>query len=187
MATGEAQLVLGPTRSGKSEWAEHLARASGLPVTYVATGREDPNDAEWCARLAAHRRRRPADWHTLCAADTLPAALAAHDRFGHCLLVDALGGWVAARLAVSATTWADEVAALRARVSRPAGQLVLVGEETGWGIVPADPSARLFRDRLGAVLRTLGPCCAATWLVVGGFALALHRWGIPVPPSDTTP
>lgn len=186
MATAAVSLVLGAARSGKSEWAEHLARASGRPVVYIATGREDPTDPEWCARLAAHRRRRPTHWQTVCAAATLPAALAAHDHPDGCVLVDALGGWVAARLDASDATWAAEVAALCACIERPQGRIILVGEETGWGIVPVDPSARLFRDRLGALLRALGPRCANTWLIVGGFALEVSRWGVPVPQECET-
>jgi adenosylcobinamide kinase (EC 2.7.1.156) len=59
-------LVTGPARSGKSEWAERLAHESERSVIYIATAREDPDDADWMARIAAHRRRRPAHWSTLC-------------------------------------------------------------------------------------------------------------------------
>ena len=45
---GEKQTVIvtGPTRSGKSEWAETLAQRSGQAVVYVATSAVDPEDRE---------------------------------------------------------------------------------------------------------------------------------------------
>ncbi|MER7472126.1 bifunctional adenosylcobinamide kinase/adenosylcobinamide-phosphate guanylyltransferase, partial [Micromonospora sp. NPDC000018] len=57
-------LVLGGIRSGKSEFAESLV-AEAPTVRYVATAADAPaDDAEWAARLAAHRARRPETWTT---------------------------------------------------------------------------------------------------------------------------
>ncbi|HEY9738125.1 MAG TPA: bifunctional adenosylcobinamide kinase/adenosylcobinamide-phosphate guanylyltransferase, partial [Trichocoleus sp.] len=55
-------LVTGPTRSGKSEWAEHLAQQSGKSVVYIATSQVAADDLEWAARLEKHRQRRPTTW-----------------------------------------------------------------------------------------------------------------------------
>ena len=68
-------LVSGPSRSGKSRWAEHLAQTSGLPVTYLATGASRPGDLDWQQRLQLHRQRRPPDWRTLEVGGELEAAL----------------------------------------------------------------------------------------------------------------
>src|SRR5205823_3595484 len=57
-------LVLGGTRSGKSEVAARLAAASGGPVTVVVTAAPS-DDADFSARIAAHRARRPPEWATV--------------------------------------------------------------------------------------------------------------------------
>ncbi|RNE89010.1 MULTISPECIES: bifunctional adenosylcobinamide kinase/adenosylcobinamide-phosphate guanylyltransferase [unclassified Marichromatium] len=175
-----AILVTGPARSGKSEWAERLARDSGLTVVYVATAALDPEDAEWCARIEAHRVRRPPEWLTCEAPTALVAALAEHDRTGHCLLVDSLGTWVANWLEAAEAEWAIEVERLLEQLGRTRAPVILVAEETGWGVIPAHPQGRLFRDRLGALTRRLGPRCAASYLVSAGHAIDLSRLGIPI-------
>jgi adenosylcobinamide kinase / adenosylcobinamide-phosphate guanylyltransferase len=58
-------LVTGPSRSGKSEWAEQLALRSQSVVIYLATAQMNPVDTEWQARIQAHQNRRPAHWQTL--------------------------------------------------------------------------------------------------------------------------
>ena len=83
-------LVLGGTRSGKSEVAEGLLPASG-PVTYVATGQvTDPDMAGASTPTAG---AGPPSWTTVEAGADLVAAL---DRPDGPVLVDSLGTWVAA-------------------------------------------------------------------------------------------
>jgi adenosylcobinamide kinase / adenosylcobinamide-phosphate guanylyltransferase len=174
-------LVAGPARSGKSEWAERLAHESGGPVIYVATAREDPEDADWMERIAAHRRRRPAHWSTLCAPTELEAAIATAGAGDLCLLIDSLGTWVANLIELDDAAWRSRCECLLAALEqRPAAQVILVAEETGWGVIPAYPVGRLFRDRLGGLVRRLGPRCSATYLVTGGHALDLRRLGVPI-------
>lgn len=55
-----------------------------------------------------------------------------------------------------------------------------MAEETGWGMIPAYPAGRLFRDRLGTLTREIGAIAHATYLVTAGFALNLRDIGIPI-------
>ena len=59
---------------------------------YLATARRWPGDAEWDARIAAHRARRPAGWATVEEPD-VPALLRAAEP-GVPLLVDDLATWL---------------------------------------------------------------------------------------------
>ena len=59
--------------------------------------------------------------------------------------------------------------------------MLVVIEETGWGVVPPTAIGGLFRDRLGALQQRLMGCAAGAWLVVAGRALNLMELGHIVP------
>ncbi|MCM1983518.1 bifunctional adenosylcobinamide kinase/adenosylcobinamide-phosphate guanylyltransferase [Lyngbya confervoides] len=173
-------LVTGPSRSGKSEWAEQIAAQSQLPVFYIATAREDVHDPEWQARIEQHQRRRPAAWVTR----PVPFALSdciAQAEAGDCLLIDSLGTWVANCLGESAAQWTQKCEDLLETLTQTSATVILVSEETGWGLVPSYPTGRLFRDRLGSLTRDITPLTQAAYLVCMGMAINLKKIGVPVP------
>ena len=165
--------MLGGTRSGKSGYAEHLLPARE-PVRYVATARHVAGDAEWTARLDAHRARRPAAWTTVEDAD-LPALLRAG---GGPLLVDDIATWLTGVLD-DAGAWdrgvdvSPQVDALVEAVRAAPGRVVLVSAEVGLGVVPATRAGRLFRDELGALNAALARVCDEVLLLVAGLPLRL--------------
>jgi adenosylcobinamide kinase/adenosylcobinamide-phosphate guanylyltransferase len=177
-------LVTGATRSGKSEWAEILARRSPHPVIYIATAQQDPHDAEWQVRIANHKIRRPPEWQTL----EVPYALAETirqapgDRY---LLVDALGTWLANFLDRDESGWQQTASELLDAVKSCRAEIAIVAEEVGWGVVPAYKLGRQFRDRMGALSRQLGALADAVYLVTGGHAINLTAIGerLPSPPN----
>ncbi|MDB9493247.1 bifunctional adenosylcobinamide kinase/adenosylcobinamide-phosphate guanylyltransferase [Spirulina major CS-329] len=187
MASPLCILVTGPASSGKSEWAEQAAHDTGQPVTYIATAQRLPDDPEWQAKIERHRDRRPAHWHTEHIPVTLPAYLTAQTQADHCYLIDSLGTWLASWLEADDREWFGQVEQLIAAVQNCEGTLIFVAEEVGWGLVPVYPLGRIFRDRLGALVRRLSPCCAAVYLITGGYALDLVKLGTPLPPLEESP
>lgn len=185
MSRRKLVVVTGPARSGKSEWAEYLAQQSGKPVVYIATAQVDPEDAEWQARIQAHQRRRPATWETRAVPTDLAATLQTLPA-DVCVLVDSLGTWLANLLTQDEAQWQASVEELLAIAQLDGPELIVVAEETGWGVVPAFELGRLFRDRLGHVTRCLGAIAEATYLVTGGYAIDLSRVGIPLPSVSST-
>ncbi len=177
-------VVTGPTRSGKSEWAEALAQQSPQEVVYVATSAVDPNDQEWQARLEQHRQRRPADWRLWEVPVGLSAAILA-GKATDCLLVDSLGTWLANELGQDEAQWQQTMADVVASVQQTAATVIFVAEETGWGVVPAYPAGRQFRDRLGQLTRRLGTVADAVYLVVAGYAVDLRQVGTAVDASQS--
>jgi adenosylcobinamide kinase/adenosylcobinamide-phosphate guanylyltransferase len=170
-------LVTGPARSGKSEWAETLASQSQKAVIYVATAQDDPQDPEWQARIAQHQCRRPNHWTTV----NTPIELAATIQAGtaeQCLLVDSLGTWLANVIDQEESVWQETQTDLLTSLQQSCCHVILVAEETGWGVVPAYPVGRTFRDRLGALTRAVGAIAHPVFLVTGGFVLNLSQLGL---------
>jgi adenosylcobinamide kinase / adenosylcobinamide-phosphate guanylyltransferase len=166
-------LVTGGVRSGKSAHAERLY--DGVEgVRYVAAG-PTHDDADWAARIAKHRARRPTSWTTLETHD-LATALATDEP----VLVDCLGTWLTA-VVDEAGAWeapTDDVLALvETQVAETLAVLgrrvVLVTNEVGLGVVPEHRSGRLFRDLLGTVNQRFALACDEVHLVVAGRVLRL--------------
>jgi adenosylcobinamide kinase / adenosylcobinamide-phosphate guanylyltransferase len=169
-------LITGAARCGKSEWAERLATQSGKNVTYVATATIDPTDIEWQARIERHQQRRPSTWQTEIALTDLTQTIQ-QGRESDCFLVDSLGTWVANLLDRSTSEWDHLSDELLAGLATSVATVILVGEETGWGVVPAFASGRLFRDRLGTLTRRVGSIANPVYLVTGGHVLNLSQLG----------
>jgi len=162
------ELILGGARSGKSALAEARASASERRVCYIATA--EAGDEEMAERIAAHRRRRPADWETVEAAHGLVEALTAADRADRLLLVDCLTLWLANRLGEGEgveAPWTGLVDALPGL----AGDIVLVSNEVGFGIVPDNAVARRFRDTAGRMNQAVAAECERVTLVAAGCPL----------------
>ncbi|HET6964231.1 MAG TPA: bifunctional adenosylcobinamide kinase/adenosylcobinamide-phosphate guanylyltransferase [Acidimicrobiales bacterium] len=160
-------LVLGGARSGKSEFAERLARSGGGAVTYVATATVT-GDPDFEARIRRHRDRRPPDWRTAEPGRDL-VAFVRSDRTGSTLLVDSLGTWVA-----SFDRFETDIDGLcRALADRP-GRAIVVSEEVGLGVHPSTELGGRFRDALGAVNQAVAEIADQAYLVVAGRPLTLE-------------
>jgi adenosylcobinamide kinase/adenosylcobinamide-phosphate guanylyltransferase len=173
-------LVTGPARSGKSEWAETLAMRSPKSVIYIATAVVDGTDAEWQTRIETHKKRRPVGWQTLDVQVDLVEAIASANE-SNCLLVDSLGTWLANILELDETAWRQTVENLQQTLQTSGADVIFVAEETGWGVVPAYPVGRLFRDRLGVLIRELGAIANPVYLITGGQVLNLSLLATPLP------
>ena len=163
-------LLLGGARSGKSATALRLAADAGLPVTFIATA--EAGDAEMALRIDRHRAARPSAWTTVEAPLDLHSAVVSV-RAADFLIVDCLTLWVS-NLLGEGRTGGDVLA----QAGRIAGVLsrrraVVVSNEVGLGIVPANELARLFGDTLGSVNATFAAAASQTLLMVAGRALAL--------------
>ncbi|WP_038025737.1 bifunctional adenosylcobinamide kinase/adenosylcobinamide-phosphate guanylyltransferase [Synechococcus sp. PCC 7336] len=169
-------LVTGPSRSGKSAFAERLAVETNRPVTYIATARTNPDDREWQARIEQHRQTRPQTWTTLEIPLQLPQAIATAPA-GATYLVDSLGSWAANWIECEPDLWDRQVEQLSDALQHCRADVILVAEEVGWGVVPAYELGRRFRDRLGLLCQRVGALSDAVYLVAAGYAIDLVQMG----------
>ncbi len=163
-------LLLGGARSGKSDLATRLAAESGAPVTLIATA--EARDAEMAERIRVHREARPAAWRTIEAPLDLLSAVRSAAR-GDFLVIDCLTLWVANLLEQGAGETEIELAADQIVAELETRQGVVVTNEVGLGIVPANELARRFRDALGAVNTRFAAGATRALLMVAGRAVEL--------------
>ncbi|THV25340.1 bifunctional adenosylcobinamide kinase/adenosylcobinamide-phosphate guanylyltransferase [Peteryoungia ipomoeae] len=165
-------LVLGGARSGKSRFAEGLARASGHERLYLATGR--PWDEEMAARIATHKADRASDgWTTYEEPIALRDALAKLDQPGRVILVDCLTLWVTNLMMEEGRDVDAEGAALAAKLGDLKATVILVSNEVGLGIVPENKMARAFRDHAGRLHQAIAAQAAEVYFVAAGLPLKM--------------
>jgi len=185
---GQIFFVTGGARSGKSTFAEHLARESGAPVVYLAT--MEAGDDELRDRIQRHQSQRPATWATIEEPLALADALRGTPT-DTCVLVDCVSLWVTNRLmqlgsdepSTGAVTALEreldaEVDAILEACRERGGPAIFVTNEVGAGVVPPYPLGRVYRDVLGRVNQRVSRAADRAWLLVSGRALELP------PPAD---
>ncbi len=161
-------VVLGGARSGKSAWAEELVAGFGQPVRYVATAEPGAGMED---RIARHVARRPGAWETVVAGPDLGDVLGGNAP----VLIDGLGVWLASALHHG---WDDPLGRVRAMTdaaARRAAPVVVVIEEAGAGVLPADPATRAWVDLLGESAQLAVAASERALLVVAGRAVPLSR------------
>lgn len=164
-------LILGGARSGKSALAERLALQSGHEVVYIATARA--GDAEMAARIAHHRARRPSHWMSVEEPSALALAMTTHARDDRLLLVDCLTLWLSNLLIEGDARFDDERDAMLSALPQLPGEIVLVSNEVGLGIVPMGELSRRFVDEAGRLHQSLAMRCERVIFVAAGLPLAL--------------
>ena len=179
-------LILGGARSGKSAHAESIASKAGCEVVYIATA--TAGDAEMAARILHHRQRRPAAWITVEQPLALGAALRHWCAPGRVVLVDCLTLWLSNLMLSNHAPHADvEDFTLPARfdaeradflaaldqVGGIGGELILVSNEVGMGIVPWGALSRCFADEAGRLNQAVAASCDRALLIVAGLPLVL--------------
>lgn len=172
---GHLVLVTGGARSGKSALAEGLAlkRSSGRHVYIATAGRW--GDVEMDARIQDHIHMRAADgWSSIEEPHDLVAALRRTE--GDVRLIDCLTLWLAqCHPGHEARLVGELVEALAGCVS----PVVVVTNELGLGIVPADAATRAFRDRHGKMNQAVAAIADEVWMAVCGMPLCLKKEGKP--------
>ena len=176
-------LLIGGARSGKSSLATNWALGRSQAVCCMVTA--SASDAEMVARIAAHRRERPSHWTVREEPLRLGRALREESRQNTLLLIDCLTLWTANCLwpsasAASGADGAPDVAGWRGErddfidaLQRFRGDLIVVSNEVGTGIVPANAAARLFRDEHGWLNQAVAAACDEVFLVTAGLPLRL--------------
>jgi len=176
-------LVIGGTRSGKSAHAELLAKASGKKLVYVATS--EAGDDEMTHRIVHHRARRDAAWITMEEPIALAALIEQHSTPDSVMLIDCLTVWLSNLLFSEAMAFPEvgvieppplfqeQSAALFDALKQARGDVILVSNEIGQGVVPNGAITRWFVDESGRMNQAVAAICDRVVLVTAGLPLSL--------------
>ena len=173
-------LVLGGVKSGKSRYAEQQVQAwlegcgdTRREVIYVATA-ESRGD-EFSDRIEYHRARRPADWLTIEEPIAIAEVIRQYADSNQCLLVECLTLWMSNLLGLDESGRSRQVEQFLEALSVSRAEVILVGNETGLGIMPANQLAREFGDASGVLHQRLAAVCNRVVVIVAGLPLELKK------------
>ena len=174
-------LILGGARSGKSAYAEEMATASGLPVTYLATAQV--YDDEFRQRVSHHKARRPSTWQLIESPFELGETLKANANQGTCVIVDCLTLWLAQCICPDCDhpddkcsdikRWLHERERLLQVLPDLPAEVILVSNEVGMGIVPLGEINRRFQDEQGRLNQAVATMADHVVFVAAGLPLRL--------------
>ncbi|MFC7678397.1 bifunctional adenosylcobinamide kinase/adenosylcobinamide-phosphate guanylyltransferase [Paenibacillus sp. GCM10028914] len=180
-------LVTGGARSGKSSFAERLCMSKSPEAVYVATAQAF--DDEMKERIALHKLSREQagyEWRNVEEPFQLAKLLndwrdnsLRNEECAPTVLVDCLTLWLSNVL----LSWEgkqdaqakvkSEIARLVDQAEQYPGQLILVTNEVGSGIVPEYPLGRLYRDLAGYMNQALSRSSHEVFLVTAGIPIEL--------------
>lgn len=176
-------LIVGGARSGKSAYAEQLATQSGKSVVYIATAAV--RDSEMAKRIAVHRSQRDTAWTTIEEQLALGDAIARTSTPDSLVLVDCLTDWLSNLLfsermdypevgeIMPPAAFTEQRAHFLDALEQAAGDVILVSNEVGLGIVPHGAISRWFVDEAGRLNQAVAARCERAIIVAAGLPLVL--------------
>ncbi len=177
-------LILGGARSGKSHYAQELALKSPQPVLFVATA--EAGDEEMRQRIEEHRKARPATWSTLESTTHIGRQIRQKAGKAQTVIVDCITLLINNIFLKHSNSAGEliDVPLIEKEVMAEVGELldcmkqvkvsfIIVSNEVGLGLVPANKTGRLYRDLLGKVNQILAQQVDEIYLMVAGLPLPL--------------
>jgi adenosylcobinamide kinase / adenosylcobinamide-phosphate guanylyltransferase len=179
-------LLIGGAGSGKSHRAQELALQQAGPLLFIATAA--PGDEEMRQRIAAHRRKRPADWVTLEITSGLGKCILREHGGARVVIVDCITLLVSNILTRHCSPEGEplDMPLIESEVTSEIGELLdciqrleavfyIVTNEVGLGVVPDNPMGRLYRDLLAGANRRLAAAADEVYLMVAGIPVAVKQ------------
>ena len=184
---GKLILVTGGARSGKSMFAEKMAKELGENILYMATA--IAFDDEMKDRIKKHKNCRPSNWITWEGFRNLGETLIAQSPKFDGVLIDCITIMVTNimlshselnfdKISIDEISMIEEdikneINDLIKGVEAAACDVIIVTNELGSGIVPENPMARIFRDFAGRANQILGNASDEIYMTVCGAQLRI--------------
>jgi len=168
--------ITGGTKSGKSEFAEHLAKEV-KKLSYVALSENNINDKEWQEKINLHKKRRPKDWKLIETTDLLNT-LSNEDGP---LLIDSIGGFVMESLGKEHNEWTTKMHSLISLLIKRKSITFIVGEQVGWSLVSEYKVGNTYIERIGELQKRITKISKDNWLAINGRAIKIDEISLEIP------
>ena len=168
--------ITGGTRSGKSEFAEHLAKEVKT-LSYVALSENNKDDKEWQVKINLHRKRRPKDWKLIETTDLLNT-LSNEDGP---LLIDSIGGFIMETIERGHKEWLTKMNSLISLLEKRKSITFIVGEQVGWSLVSEYKVGNTYIERIGELQKRITKISKDNWLAINGRAIKIDEISLEIP------
>lgn len=165
-------VVLGGARSGKSRFALRVGRRLS-PRAFVATA--EPFDREMADRILKHQQSRGKGWTTIEVPTDISGWLVDEGPQYLTIVVDCLTLWLnnLLRDKVRPAQVLTHVRKFLQSIAACPGQVIVVSNELGLGVVPEDADSRQFRDLAGRMNQLMAAEADEVYFLVSGLPLRL--------------
>ena len=170
------QKTIPKTKSGKSEFAEHLAKKV-KKLSYVALSENNLDDKEWQDKVNLHRKRRPKNWELIETTDLLNI-LSKEDGP---LLIDSIGGFVMESINRENKEWLTKLGSLISLLKKRKSITFIVGEQVGWSLVSEYKIGNTFIERIGELQKRITKISKDNWLAINGRAIKIDEISLEIP------
>lgn len=168
------RLILGGVKSGKSRFAEQRVKEWAIEndgeIIYLATA--ESHDDDFSQRIQKHQAQRPDHWQTIEETIEISQIIQQASGRNQCLLLECLTLWMS-NLLVDKDSLSERVDQFCAAVEAYQGELIMVSNETGLGIMPTNELARRFGDEVGVLHQRLAAMCDEVVMLVAGLPQVL--------------
>ena len=168
--------ITGGTKSGKSEFAEYLAKKI-KKITYIALSDSRPDDINWQKKILHHRKRRPKEWG-LVETNNLINTL---KKENGPLLIDSIGGFIMESINKNDEEWGKMINLLLDHLVMRVKTTLIVGEQVGWSLVSEYEIGNRYIERLGDLQKKITKISLENWLTLNGRAIKLDNISIEIP------
>ena len=168
--------ITGGTKSGKSEFAEHLAKKV-KNISYVALSKNNNKDKEWQKKIILHQIRRPKNWKLIETTDLINT-LCKEDSP---LLIDSIGGFVMENIDREQKDWLIKMDSLINLLKTRKSITFIVGEQVGWSLVSEYKIGNTYIERIGELQKRITKISQDNWLAINGRAIKIDEISLEIP------
>ena len=176
MTNSQIIFITGGTKSGKSEFAEHLAKKV-KKLSYVALSENNIEDKDWQEKINLHRKRRPKNWILIETTDLLNT-LSKEDGP---LLIDSIGGFVMETINKESNEWITKMNLLIILLKKRKSITFIVGEQVGWSLVSEYKIGNIYIERIGELQKRITALSKNNWLAINGRAIKIDEISLEIP------